>query len=961
MFSEPFNASFNTNSATSGSAFANSIINPNPNTQPIASSSTAYPNFNYCHRASVGSIPSLSSSVTQSNESLRFVPSNESLRIARSNDSLRIARSNESLRYTNSNESIRKAFTSGNNAASIGKPFSVIDEHGFGNFRASNSNNSNVNTNNFQPQNGFQQLRQPQQLQQSQQLQLTPQSSSVHLQSQLQQQLNDLRQFQQQNNYFPNNIDIQHSNHQPNSYLQAFENNTHSGNNNFNNTNINASNNGFVNGLSYIVNDTNAELDNIFSNSSSITTSPTNYNDYRKSSIVSMNNNFFSAPSPAPSPAPTVPAAPIPAVSSQYLVQEPHAQSPPLNFDQYQAVRTQAQNLQFIDNDISQELNQYSFNDQFLNQTTPKSHKIAASMGTINDYRNVSNYHDAQPQQPKPQLRSVGSFKDLKNGIINESLIDKRSVSSVVGQQHNILNTDNINYFNHNSLSNNNNNKHHYFKSQSVNLSNQYQPSNQLKKDEANRLINLDNLIAGLNNKNGHVPANSLAVDDLNFAGLYIDGGSPRQIHSTVPSCPPNYSSSPNSSISSGSHGNISLSNTSNSSSNNNNNNSSNNRPNNGRRKSDVRKEESSKKASEKDLFNKYKNIPFDQLESKVLKLSTDQNGCRFLQRKLEEDGSERPLVIDTIYKQVKPNIYELVIDPFGNYLIQKIFEFISDEQRTELIKLCSGRFDEISLNQHGTRALQKMIEYVTTQEQTDLIINNLANHVVRLIKDLNGNHVIQKCLYKFSPENCQFVIDGICQSVVEVATHRHGCCVLQKCLDRSNDGQFVELGHEILKNGLVLMQDPFGNYVIQYLLPKKQHDLNPNFAEIIGKQIIGRLEDLSIQKFASNVVEKCLKYLNDAILRNILVEEILSFNNLESVLKDPYGNYVVQTALEVATGTLRDKAIDKIGALMPFVKNTPYARKIQQRLSEAETQVKKDEFQQQQQQQQQQQTQRQL
>ena len=56
----------------------------------------------------------------------------------------------------------------------------------------------------------------------------------------------------------------------------------------------------------------------------------------------------------------------------------------------------------------------------------------------------------------------------------------------------------------------------------------------------------------------------------------------------------------------------------------------------------------------------------------------------------------------------------------------------------------------------HGTRAVQKMIEYLSNAHQIRTLINALAMNVVTLIKDLNGNHVIQKCLNKLSAEQNQ-------------------------------------------------------------------------------------------------------------------------------------------------------------------------------------------------------------
>lgn len=69
----------------------------------------------------------------------------------------------------------------------------------------------------------------------------------------------------------------------------------------------------------------------------------------------------------------------------------------------------------------------------------------------------------------------------------------------------------------------------------------------------------------------------------------------------------------------------------------------------------------------------------------------------------------------------------------------------------------------KIALNSHGTRALQKMIEFVSTREQTQTVINALNERVVELIQDLNGNHVIQKCLNRLSSEDAQVYPTSSC------------------------------------------------------------------------------------------------------------------------------------------------------------------------------------------------------
>jgi hypothetical protein len=100
-----------------------------------------------------------------------------------------------------------------------------------------------------------------------------------------------------------------------------------------------------------------------------------------------------------------------------------------------------------------------------------------------------------------------------------------------------------------------------------------------------------------------------------------------------------------------------------------------------------------------------------------------------------------------------------LPTDPFGNYLCQKLLEYSTEEQRNVICESVANDLVGISLNMHGTRAVQKMIDFLSNPRQPNQIrsiILALSLNVVALIKDLNGNHVIQKCLNRLIPEDNQ-------------------------------------------------------------------------------------------------------------------------------------------------------------------------------------------------------------
>ncbi|EJD55254.1 ARM repeat-containing protein [Auricularia subglabra TFB-10046 SS5] len=323
--------------------------------------------------------------------------------------------------------------------------------------------------------------------------------------------------------------------------------------------------------------------------------------------------------------------------------------------------------------------------------------------------------------------------------------------------------------------------------------------------------------------------------------------------------------------------------------------------------------------------FNRFAGTRLEDLQGEIASLCKDQHGCRYLQKKLEEGVPEHR---DIIFHETFGHFAELMTDPFGNYLCQKLVEFSSDEQRNVICESVAQDLVTISLNMHGTRAVQKMIDFLSTPRQIHAIIVALSLHVVTLIKDLNGNHVIQKCLNKLVPEDNQFIYNAVAQNCVEVATHRHGCCVLQRCIDHASDSQRVQLVQEITYNALTLVQDPYGNYVVQYIL-----DLNDNrFSDGVIRQFSGNVCALSVQKFSSNVIEKCVR-VAEPHTRKLLIDELLHRNRLEKLLRDSFGNYCVQTALDYAEPTQRALLVEGIRPILPMIRNTPYGKRIQSKL----------------------------
>lgn len=321
-------------------------------------------------------------------------------------------------------------------------------------------------------------------------------------------------------------------------------------------------------------------------------------------------------------------------------------------------------------------------------------------------------------------------------------------------------------------------------------------------------------------------------------------------------------------------------------------------------------------------LYSAAQRPSLDALLGHVRRLSRDQVGCRLLQQALDEEG---PMAATLILNEGIAFWGEAMVDPFGNYLFQKILEKITAEERVVLIKSVGPRLVNASLNLHGTRSVQKVVELCAVDEAqwpdtrdpidgtaAEILTAALCPAAARLCIDSHGNHVIQRVLLKLGHRHSRFVFDAVAASVGDVARHRHGCCVIQRCLDSPPTEARSHLVRRIVQKSLELMQDAYGNYVVQYVLDVCGDD----DVHAVCESVAGKVCLLAIQKFSSNVMEKCLERASDRV-KDLYLQELSDTERIRELMMDPFGNYVVQRALSVATHA---QAIRLVEAMRPHL-----------------------------------------
>ena len=320
---------------------------------------------------------------------------------------------------------------------------------------------------------------------------------------------------------------------------------------------------------------------------------------------------------------------------------------------------------------------------------------------------------------------------------------------------------------------------------------------------------------------------------------------------------------------------------------------------------------------------NTYLNESIEYLSFNILPLAKDQAGCRFLQEKLEKDQNAPK----AFYNAILPHILALVKDPFGNYLVQKICNYLNEEEIKKIFEIISPNILDIGSNSHGTRVIQHLVNFLKTEDLVNYFLNILKPHVIPLLKELNGTHIINKFITDH-PECANEINKIIVENSSTLATHRHGCCILQRLLDGTDKKLKNDLIENLIENCFVLIIDQFGNYVIQSILLLN----NAKASGAIALKICDNLQYYSKHRYSSNVIEKCFDYCGRKE-KKILVEKICSHEVIADLILDEHGNYVVQKALFYADQKEKEFILQNIVMLIPKIRLTPFGEKLLNRL----------------------------
>ena len=284
------------------------------------------------------------------------------------------------------------------------------------------------------------------------------------------------------------------------------------------------------------------------------------------------------------------------------------------------------------------------------------------------------------------------------------------------------------------------------------------------------------------------------------------------------------------------------------------------------------------------------------------------QKGSRKAQNLLNKMNE---IDVENLLNKLIPNLSLIMTDKYGNYFSKKLIQICTFSQRIKILKNLDNNFIRISKDIYGTHPLQYLIELINMPEEKKIVLNYIINNELELSIDKRGTNVLKKFIISTKNEERNKLDENILNIIDKLIINQYGAIILICLIKNSKNKDLIHKTIvEYISNNkpLFYIQHPYSNYVIQALLLYT----NVEYCEDIIKTISNNYLALSLKKNSNNVVEVLIKCAKSSIIKKIF-NDVLYKNNLECLINNNYGNYVLEKLIGKLNKEERNMIINKL------------------------------------------------
>jgi hypothetical protein len=309
---------------------------------------------------------------------------------------------------------------------------------------------------------------------------------------------------------------------------------------------------------------------------------------------------------------------------------------------------------------------------------------------------------------------------------------------------------------------------------------------------------------------------------------------------------------------------------------------------------------------------------------------SNDQQASIFLQQKLKVGTQEQKYgIVQAIIDQA----YPLMINRFGNFLVQRCFEHGTPDQIIAIARAIRGNTLNLSMDPFGCHVVQKAFDSVP-EEYKAIMVHELLRRIPETVIHRYACHVWQKLFeLRWSdtpPQIMKYVNEALRGMWHEVALGETGSLVVQNIFENCLEDDKRPCINEVLASIDVIAHGQFGNWCIQHIC---EHGAIPDRNHAID-HVLRFATEYSMDQFASKVVEKCLKIGGTEFLDRYLDRVCEARADrprmpLIDVAGDQFGNYLIQYILSHADTQRREVVATHIRKHMVSLRGSKYGSRV--------------------------------
>ena len=261
-----------------------------------------------------------------------------------------------------------------------------------------------------------------------------------------------------------------------------------------------------------------------------------------------------------------------------------------------------------------------------------------------------------------------------------------------------------------------------------------------------------------------------------------------------------------------------------------------------------------------------------------------------------------------------KEGLTKLMKNKFGNYFIQGLIKDSNYEQIKFIFILISSDLVEISENISGTYVIQKLLEKIDNFELRLIVLKSIENRELEMAFNSNATYVLQKIIEKIPDIERIRLNEIILNNFIFLSVNPECVFIVEKFIETItiNDNK-IRIKNSIFMHCMQLCNNPYGNYLIQFILKHWKNDDIRNIQNVI----IENANYLVQQRYSSNVIEKCIEIFSNEKRKRLIRNMCLKGDILE-LIKNQYGHYVINKTITFIENDVKAEIENILNSKMP-------------------------------------------